>query len=798
MKKIKIIMFFFVFLLQICHAQQTDIAIGTWRTHSSLRNATSIAITPERIYVGTKGGLFYVDKATNEVKKISITDGLSDLNITDIAYTDAYKTLVIVYESGTIDLIKNNSEIVSIYDIKKSNRSGSKKINKIAFIKNFALLACDFGAVLIDIQKVEIKESYLNIGTNGSLLTVFDATTKSDSVFMATSQGLLKSRFSNRNLLDFNTWTNVKIVENTAFEINTIAKKDNYLIVANKNQMYSNKSGAWEAILTTTTTSAPKFTEVGNEIYAIYNNLLLKLTTNSVDTLRGNYTSWPSDVAMDSDGKLYHTDKNNTLVKFEFQQSTRFIVNTPHSDLAFKTLDFEGAMLLLTSGYTLNMDGLDKYQGFSIFKDGNWNNYEPGFGSNNIPYVHDYADASYDKDRKKMYYASVDNGIFIQDLDFEKPADGSRTMDRIGNKSEKCKLPEQYGFDGSGTRTVAVNYSKEEDATWICAPVPNDCVFKLKEDKSCQFFRFCDYIKAMDGTILANSDINCRYPVKIIVDEYLNKWVQLATLNNSGIIVFNEDEGLNENNFPYKSIYLTSGIGKGNLPTQRVNCMAKDLKGNMWVGTGKGVTVFNNDGNFLSNYDTKNKKITKISDSKLPRFDGFPLLFDIYIRCIEVDGANRKWIGTDNGLYLMSEDGSRQILFFNAENSPLLSNVIENVKVNKKSGEVFINTDQGLFSYRGDASEGLEKEPEAIHIFPNPMKTNFEGVVGFTELGTNAKLKIIDIAGQLVYETTANGGMATWNGRSYKGEKITPGVYVVLTSKDDGEVAVSGKLFVVE
>ncbi len=790
------LLFFFNSLLIVYPQQKANIPLGTWRTHASLRNASCIATTPTKIYVGTKGGLFYLDKSTNEVKNITITDGLSDLNITDIAYNDALKTLVIVYESGAVDLLKNDKDIISILDIKKSNRSGSKKINKISLIKNFAVLGCDFGGVLIDLIKNEIKESYLNIGDKGSLINVNDVFCHSDSVFLATSQGLLKSKFTNRNLLDFNTWTNVKIDANSQIITTGIAKKDNFFWIATKNKIYSNENGNWKII--TTTTSDFKIINSQNQLFIISNNLIIKYTNNKLDTLRGNFTSEPTDLEFDNN-ILYHSDKKNTLVRFNNQQSERYFANTPHSDLSFKTLNFDNAMLLFGSGYNLNMDGLDKYEGFSIFKDGSWNNYIPGYNSDNINNMHDYADASYDKDRKLMYYASVDNGIYTQELDFEKPNEGSRKLTLVSsNRTEKCRMPEQYEYDGSGTRTVAVHYSKDEDATWICAPVQNDCVFKLKQDRSCQFIRFCDFVKDMDGTILKNEDINCRYPVKIIVDEYQNKWVQLATLNNSGIIVFNEDGGINDKNFPFKSIYLTSGIGRGNLPTPRVNCMVKDTKGNIWVGTGKGVTVFSNDGNFLSNYDTKNKIITKITDAKVPRFEGFPLLFDVYIRCIEVDGANRKWIGTDNGLYLMSEDGSRQILFFNVENSPLISNVIEDIKVNKKSGEVFINTDQGLFSYRGDATEGLETAPEEIHIFPNPMKTSYEGTVAISELGTNAKVKIIDMAGQLVYETTANGGMATWNGRGTKGEKITPGVYVVLTSKEDGEVAVSGKLFVTE
>lgn len=794
--KIVVLKICFFLIFNFSKAQVKNVAIGKWRVHSSLRNATCIEITPDRIYVGTQGGLFYIDKSTNEIKGISVTDGLSDLNISAIKYSNTHKTLVIAYETGAIDLIKENDKIIVINDVKNSNRSGSKRINDITLIKNFALLSCDFGGVLLDLIKSEIKESYLNIGKDGSTLSIFSAASKPDSLFLATSQGLLKSRFSNRNLMDFGTWTRENILGTTVTSaIHSIAVKNNYLLASiNNKSTYSNKNGVWQEIFKNN--SNLKLIEVNQEIYAISNNLLLNIKENLIDTLRGNFTFSPTDVAIEKDGKIYHSDLNSTLVKFNYQQSEKTNLNTSNTNSTFQLLNFEDAIFKMATGYDGLTDGIGKREGFSVLKGKDWFNFEPGDSEYNIPNKPDYSDAAYDKDRKLMYYSSVGSGVLIQNMDVSKPNEASRKMEIIDHKTESCKMFEQ--FTNGGPRTIAVTYSKEEDVVWVSAPVNDVCIYKIKPDKTCQYISFCGFIKSIKGNVLGSEQLNCRYPYKIIVDEYLNKWVQLSTDNQSGIIVFNEDEGVNSNNYPYKSVFLTTGVSNGDLPAQRVNCLTKDLKGDMWVGTSKGVTVFYNNGNFLDKYDKKNKNVTEITDSKVPRFEGFPLLFDVNIRAIEVDGANRKWIGTENGLYLMSEDGSRQIHFFNTSNSPLLSNVILNIKVNKKTSEVFINTDVGLFSYRGDATEGLETEPESIHIFPNPMKYSYEGLVGFTELGTSAKVKIIDMAGNLVYETTSNGGMATWNGRSTKGEKIAPGVYVVLTSKDDGEVAVSGKLFVTE
>src|SRR4029077_126389 len=74
---------------------------------------------------------------------------------------------------------------------------------------------------------------------------------------------------------------------------------------------------------------------------------------------------------------------------------------------------------------------------------------------------------------------------------------------------------------------------------------------------------------------------------------------------------------------------------------------------------------------------------------------------------IVVDGANRKWIGTQGGgVFLMSSDGTQQISNFTTSNSPLISNNIICIAINPGTGEVFFGTDKGIVSYRGTATEG--------------------------------------------------------------------------------------------
>ena len=164
-----------------------------------------------------------------------------------------------------------------------------------------------------------------------------------------------------------------------------------------------------------------------------------------------------------------------------------------------------------------------------------------------------------------------------------------------------------------------------------------------------------------------------------------------------------------------------------------------------------------------------------------------PLLETETVNAIAVDGANRKWIGTKNsGIYLISENGEKEILHFTKENSPLLSNTITTIAINQLSGEVFIGTDEGLISYQGDAIEG-KNTFENVFVYPNPVRENYDGPVTVTGLVENTDIKITDISGNLVYSTTSLGGQAVWDGKNLNGNRVRTGVYLVFCADEFGE-----------
>ena len=133
----------------------------------------------------------------------------------------------------------------------------------------------------------------------------------------------------------------------------------------------------------------------------------------------------------------------------------------------------------------------------------------------------------------------------------------------------------------------------------------------------------------------------------------------------------------------------------------------------------------------------------------------------------------------------MSPDGQKELAHFTADNSPLLSDDITSMTIDKETGEVFFGTTKGIISYMGEAIDGGDKMGD-VYAFPNPVNHEYHGPIAITGLTQNADVKITDIRGDVVFTTTALGGRAIWDGNNFQGVRASSGVYMVFVSNADG------------
>jgi len=153
-------------------------------------------------------------------------------------------------------------------------------------------------------------------------------------------------------------------------------------------------------------------------------------------------------------------------------------------------------------------------------------------------------------------------------------------------------------------------------------------------------------------------------------------------------------------------------------------------------------------------------------------------------------------VATNNGAWLIQEDGTSVLRHFTSENSPLPSNVIQSIGIVPNTGEVFFGTLTGIASFRGDATEAADVH-QNTKVFPNPVHPEYEGPITITGLPEDATVKIADVAGRVVYELIANGGTAVWDGLNFRGEKPQSGVYLIYSANKQDEEALVTKLLMV-
>jgi ligand-binding sensor domain-containing protein len=263
---------------------------------------------------------------------------------------------------------------------------------------------------------------------------------------------------------------------------------------------------------------------------------------------------------------------------------------------------------------------------------------------------------------------------------------------------------------------------------------------------------------------------------QIVVDDVNQKWI--VAPNGNGLFCFNHGQTIDNPGDDLWKWYRT-GKGNGNLPDNQVLSIARDKNGFIWVGTRQGIGII----------QCPQEVFTAAGcEAILPvvqqdNFAGY-LFSDEQVQCIAVDGADRKWIGTKNGAWLISADGAKTITRFTAANSPLLSDDIRQIAIDGNSGEIFFATDKGICSFRGTATEGNTSNTNVL-AFPNPVPPGYTGTIAIRGVANNAIVKIAEMDGRLVFQTRALGGQAIWNGKDYKGRTISTGIYLVLISDDN-------------
>jgi hypothetical protein len=743
-------------LLLLIKESSSQTPAGSWSDHLIYNTSNSIAVGSTDVYSSTGSSILVYNKGYSDLRKMSRIDGLTESGISTIAWSEENKTLIIGYSSANIDLVKN-SKIYNIPDISRKYIPGNKQINRIRTNGKYAYLASSFGIVVLDINKREIYDTW-KPGNGSANSDVWDIAFGNGKIYAATSNGVFSADLSNQGLAYFGNWNLIT---------NLPAPTGKYTsLVFSGGKLYVNLSAPYsggDSVYIVDGGSSPFFYIPGvyntsfdpaSDGFTITSSTLIKYYSidgspkPSISSYK-NLTLTPkfSQSVVDN-GDIWIADINSGLIKGEnMDDFTALTFPGPVSNNAYNITSLNGKTIICGGGADFSWNNLGRPLQVSIYENNNWSTLPSGI-------LKDAMRGLIDPNDNNHYFVTTWGGGL---LEYE-------------NNNLKTQFSGQAYVRVCG---LAMDKSKN---LWITQTGVSQPIKVLKPD----------------GNWIVNPvTIDAPTIGDIIITKNGYKWIVLP--RGYGLFI------LDDNNTPddftddkYKKMLVKDSDNK---IFSSVYSIAEDLDGNIWVGTDQGPLIYYNPEKVFDE-DLKAFRI------KIPRNDGTDLadfmLGTEMITTIAIDGANRKWLGTySSGAYLLSSDGTTRIKNYNEQNSPILSDSIISLSVDNKTGDVWFGTSKGIQSVRNDAIAGGEKFIN-VYTFPNPVREDFTGDVTITGLMRDSQIRITDISGNLVYETVSNGGLATWDLKTYNGRRVSTGVYLVFCASNDGTESAVTKMLVIQ
>lgn len=741
---------FFVlyFVLCVYDGFAQEIPLGTWRTHACYQAGRQVVVGKDGIYCATANGLFLYQNTENTFQILSKQQGLTQALPTQIGYDAVRNTLIIAYPDRTIDLLKDY-KITEIAILRQSPFPNNPQINQILPTPALAYIATDFGVVLLDVAKQEVRDTYRNLGINGAELPIFGLSFSQDSLLLATAQGVLIGKATD-NLADFQQWKRFNATNGLPPQkIKKIITRDTrvYALTENNQLLRYNHQHHWTIVPLPTENYSDMalsgtdilLTAEAGKLYTLDNTE--NITTQTHATLQS-----PRAVVRDETGTTWIADSKNGLLELKTGIWKSHFPNSPASPDTWQARFIQNKVIITSGGFNESLQPLQRASGYYTFQDGSW-------ASNALPALLDLTSYAYIPQNQTQYFGSYGKGLWHQKQDASIDQFTQTNSPLQASALGDVRITD-LATDASGT-------------VWIANHAVGTGQASL-------------HARTLQGTWQSYLPpfTAGRNPVEILIAQNGWKWIRLSAELGGGIWVLDDKNNRNR--------WLNTTPNQGGLPSNQIHAIVQDKEGLIWVGTAKGIAVFYTPQEAFGNIN-----------ALLPIYGGRPLLRDEIVQCMAIDGGNRKWVGTTTGLWLFDDEGANLLAYFQEKNSPLPSENIKAMTIHPNTGEVFLITAGGLVSYRGTATEANNTYSET-KVFPNPVLPNYEGLVGISGLPTGAKVKITDISGRLFYETTAQGGTASWNLQDYQGARAKAGIYLIYTLKADGSAGKVLKIAVLE
>ncbi len=742
-------LFLLCFLTLVAKAQEAS----GWQSYSDMRSLTSGVFTGNDAWCTGSGGVFTYNLSSKVFKKLTKVDGLNGSPIS--ASTAVKGSVWFGSENGTIDVYNpETGTIRSIRDITNSGRS-KKKILSFETVGDTVYVASEFGVSLVNATTGAFYDTYLKFGSIPAASAV-NAVFKQERIYLALDGGIAISKPSATNLISPDSWISYtvnealptsKITKVFPYKGNLLAGSDRGLLIGPAggwNQFHPALGGKMIQDVTVNEDTIRVITQetsgsnVTSSVYVLINGTI-------TDSLKG----LPAISRMIRvTGREFYTASADGLMHFTLDGLLEaFVPNGPGSNL-FLDLSVAG------DGSLWVATGNDRSgRGFYNLKDGVWRNYTtitaPQLPTNAYFNVNALQDNTLFTGSWGRGFVRLKDSVFSVFTASNTPMVGIQSAPEFlvisSVQRDKDNNIWSLNFDPGNRKPLAV--------------LTKDSVWHLFDN---------------------NVDLSATSYTRMVIDNYNTKWYYAQS--RKGLFYLNE-KGTFTSTADDAAGYVSESNG---LNGELLTSLIIDQRGDIWTGASIGAFIMTN------NYEAQNGNSSKV------RFTLIYPLRQQTINDLAVDPINRKWAATNQGLFLVSADGTELLAAYNSSNSPLLSDKVISVAVDQNTGTVYAGTESGLVSFNTNAVKPVESFDE-LFFYPSPyMVTGSQAPVTIDGLVKDSKLKILSVDGRLIREITTPGGrVGYWDGRDESGTLVSTGIYIMVAFDTQGDKVAVGKIAVV-
>lgn len=750
---------------------------GRWQAHTSMRQVTDLALAASAIWVATGGGVFRYHLAEGSLQRFTAVEGLHQVAVRALAWDARRQVLWIGYSDGVIDRLDPATGTVRAYfDIARAERFPDRQIYRLRMHGDSLLIATAFGVVVFDPVEGVVRDTYTQFGAFSDIavydLTVGPGPDGKPTLWLATAQGVAHAPRAHPNLKDPGAWTLERQGLDGKLPVRSIALHGQRLYIGLTQGLALRRQDGryerlWEGAAVTDLQPVADLL-----LGAAGQQVLLVDAAASVRLLGSEGVRRPVRLAVQDDA-LWIGDAEAGLLRStlpEADASGLELQEVIHPDGPYVNVFADLAVdpsgnLWATDAATGAQAGFHKMNAA-----GQWTAYLPDRLGGRKAFRPVHADPGgqvwVGSDGHGLVQVAPDGTLQFYDATNStlEPAAGTRNFIIVRG----------LGADAEGRLWVAnltapnPLHVRLPDGTWQRAPIPS-CINSL-------------------STTLG----------RLLVDDYGQLWIIAVSRGNlrvnTGLIIYDPGDDPTRADDDACRYLNERGSGGQGLPGVAVQALAEDRDGRIWIGTTEGLAYVLNNPFAASNPNTV--PVWPLAAERQPGANPF-LLTGLSVNDLAVDPANRLWVATDDGVYVIEQTGVdfRIAAHFNEENSPLLSDVVHAIAVDERSGRVFLATAAGLVSYQGDAIRPAE-QARPLFVYPNPVRVGAEedAIVFIEGLLEATELRIVTVDGRLVTRFPTRGGRVRWDGRDRYGRPVPSGVYLIIAVGQNGEGAAYGKV----